>query len=349
MISSRQSLPNTKNCPSLKQLCPLCASRPQRIRHLSPLIRLSTGIKGRCDGAISAFNEHRPLGRRLCMAAAESRGLVGALMTVATDAGKGVNPSRSGQLLAPTPTERLHDSEATAEKAPPTGARLACTCSSAPEYGFSSAMMRQLDDVVSTNQIRQSTQHSVMPTGSDNLHQAKQRVLLCLGRRRFRIPADDELFDYVQAQVRACAAAVEIPCGSCPPLVCTYQSNAAPGGSRAPRAANAMPALSSLIRASSSPNRIFATPHWSLAVGLSPQWGNLSITQSPSPAANSAHGTPSRSHRQIFPRFWLFWEVGGQHFALDKGMDSPRRDILPLRAVSILLRSLSSLPSRFAI
>ena len=33
-----------------------------------------------------------------------------------------------------------------------------------------------------------------------------------------------------------------------------YQMNAAPGGSRASRAANAMPALSSLIRASSSPN-----------------------------------------------------------------------------------------------
>ncbi|PKK41690.1 hypothetical protein CI102_13951 [Trichoderma harzianum] len=51
---------------------------------------------------------------------------------------------------------------------------------------------------------------------------------------------------------------------------------------------------------------LLATPHWRLYLAQSPQWGILSSTQSPSTAAKSAHGRLSHSHHQIFLSFgWV--------------------------------------------
>ncbi|PTB70195.1 hypothetical protein BBK36DRAFT_1136869 [Trichoderma citrinoviride] len=133
-------------------------------------------------------------------------------MTVATDAGKSVHPSAFGSNA----DELLHDSEATAEKAPPTGARRPAAKQRCLRLGPRPVASIPIPAVI---KLSITYKNNCAPM----LHLSKGM---------------------------ATNSGLQIPAA----VAHLYQMNAAPGGSRASRAANAMPALSSLIRASSSPN-----------------------------------------------------------------------------------------------
>lgn len=191
-------------------------------------------------------------------------------------------------------------------------------------------MTRRPDDLVSTNRF-DSTLHSEMPTGSDNLQKAKRRSSSCLSARRFSIPGRRRAFDYVQKHKRASVEFVskwsvrgageasatancllQIPCGSCTPTHERRTSNRVTWVALGPPGLP-MPCLP--CQALSGPRRrqtaFLATPHWSLAVSLSPQWGNPSITQSPSSAAKSA-----------IARFFLAFGSGRTAFCMRGGPGS---------------------------
>lgn len=145
---------------------------------------------------------------------------LGALTTVATDAGKGVNlqfvpvsfwlqrPTNGSMTRKPPPRKRLQPGPGLHGRICNTYKRFLAGVRS------DSASMRQIDylyHIVSsrTNPIRQLTRHSVMPTCGNNLQQRTRHYLIALPRSpSLQHPGRRRAFDYVQARVRACAASV---------------------------------------------------------------------------------------------------------------------------------------------
>ncbi|KAL7816045.1 hypothetical protein V8C44DRAFT_307945 [Trichoderma aethiopicum] len=211
-----------------------------------------------------------------------------------------------GQLLAPTPTNGSMTREAPPRKRlQPGPGRASTTC-----MRFGPGMTKRPDDLVSTNRFdnllfniplrdadrqRQSTDSEaevVFLPQSPSLQHPRPTASFRLRTKHKRASVEFVSKCPVRGAGEASATVnclLQIPCGSCTPTHERRTSNRVTWVALGPPGLP-MPCLP--CQALSGPRRhqtaFLATPHWSLAVGLSPQWGNPSITQSPSSAAKSA-------------------------------------------------------------